>query len=84
MLDHLRVPEVLGDVLSGVDYVTVALQARDPAGVVRAPRVRGPVQGQRRTGAVGAAGCRGVWSAAVTSPGAGRLAGRCGNVTAFR
>lgn len=34
MLDHLRVPEVLGDVLSGVDYVTVALQARDPAGVV--------------------------------------------------
>ncbi len=32
--DDLRVPEVLGDVASGVDLVTVALQARDPAGVV--------------------------------------------------
>ena len=34
MPDDLRVPEVLGDVASGVDLVTVALQARDPAGVV--------------------------------------------------
>src|SRR3712207_145135 len=32
--DDLRVPEVLGDVASGVDLVTVALQARDPTGVV--------------------------------------------------
>jgi hypothetical protein len=32
--DDLRVPEVPGDVTSGVDVITVALQARGPAGVV--------------------------------------------------
>ncbi len=32
--EDLRVPEILEDVASGVDLVTVALQARDPAGVV--------------------------------------------------
>jgi hypothetical protein len=32
--DDLRVTEVLGDVASGVGLVTVALQVRDPVGVV--------------------------------------------------
>ncbi len=77
--DDLRVPEVLGDVASGVDLVTVALQARNPAGVV--PLLGYEVQrGQRRIRAVRPAGCRGIRSAAGTSPGAGRLAGRCGDV----
>ncbi|WP_448619277.1 hypothetical protein [Geodermatophilus sp. URMC 65] len=34
MPDDSRVPEVLGDGASGVDLFTVALHARDPAGVV--------------------------------------------------
>ena len=32
--DDLRVPELIGDVASGVDLVTVVLRARDTAGVV--------------------------------------------------
>ena len=38
MPDDLRVPEVRGDVAFSVDLGTVALQARDPAGVARLRR----------------------------------------------
>ncbi len=34
VLDDLRVPEVIEDVASGIDLATVAMQTRDPAGVV--------------------------------------------------
>ena len=83
MPDDLRVPEVLGDVASGVDLVTVALQARDPAGLV--PLLGYEVQSVAATySRCSSGGGRGIGSAAGTSPGAGHLAGWCGDVTAFR
>ena len=83
MPDDLRVPGVRGDVASGVDLVTVARQARDPAGVVPLPGYEVQFVG----GDVPALSVRRVSrirSAVGTSPGAGRLAGRCGDVTAVR
>ncbi len=82
--DDLRVPEVLRDVASGVVLVTVALKARDPAGVVPLLGYEVPVAG----GDVPALFVRrgvdesGRRQEAARPP--ARLAGWCGDVTAFR